>query len=63
MHLSCKGIDDKLYVFCRHSFDGFLNHMVAVLIFDAFQHVVFELFYEQRLLVCKDMFQGLTSQI
>lgn len=63
MHLSGKSIDDELYVLCRDSLDSLLNNMVAILILDAFQHMVFQLFYEQRLLVCKDMFQSLFSQI
>ena len=54
-----KGVDDELDMLRWHSFDGFLDYMVSILIFDAQYHVVFELFDELCLLVSEDVFKSL----
>jgi len=58
VHLPPESINDKLQVLCRDTLDGLLNHMVAILIFDALHHIGFELFHELRLLVGKYMFES-----
>ena len=44
VHLASKGVEDEGNVFGGYSFDGFLDHMIAVLILDAFQNIGFKLF-------------------
>lgn len=41
--LSSKGIDDEPDVFGRYSLDGFLDDMIAILIFDALEDICLEL--------------------
>ena len=59
LHLTSEGIDDEVYVLSRYSFNGFLDHVIAILILDAFQHVVLKLFDQLCLLVCKNVFESL----
>ena len=63
LHRSCEGIDDELYVLGWHPFNSLLNHMISVLVLYAFEHVVFELFDQLRLLVGQDMFERLDLSI
>jgi hypothetical protein len=59
LDLARKGVDDELYVLGGYPFNSFLDHVIAILILDAFQHVVLKLFDQLRLLVCKDVFKSL----
>ena len=54
-----KCIDDELNVLRRHSFDRLLHHMVTVLIFHAFHHIMLKLLDQGGLLIGQDMFQCL----
>lgn len=62
LHCSRECIDDELYVLGGHPLNGFLNHMVSILVLDALEDVVFEFFDQLSLLVGQDMFEGLTRQ-
>ena len=59
MDLSDEGIIDELRVLQRNSLDCLLNHMVAVLVLDALQHMWFDLFDEAGLLIHQDVFESL----
>ncbi len=59
VHLTRERVDDELDVHRRHPLDGLLDHMVPVLIFDAFEHMLFEFFDQLRLLVRQNMLQRL----
>ena len=56
-----EGIDNELDVLSGYSFNGFLDHVVAILVLDALQHIVFKFFDQLSLLVSKDMFESLRS--
>ena len=62
MYLSGESVDDELDMFRRDSLDSFLNNMIPVLVLDTFEHMIFQLFYKESLLVGKDMLQRLFSQ-
>jgi hypothetical protein len=57
--LASESIDGELDMFCGHSLDGFLDNVVAVLVFDALEDVWPKLFHQLCLLVCEDVLQGL----
>ena len=59
MHLPRESVDDELNVLCWYSLDCFLDDMVAVLIFDTFEDVMFKLLDQLRLLVGQNMLEGL----
>jgi len=44
-------LDDELDVLRSHALNGFLNDVVAVLVFDTSEYIILELFYEKCLLV------------
>ena len=54
-----KRIDDELNMLRRHSFDRLLHHMVAVLIFHAFHHIMLKLLDQGGLLISQDVFECL----
>lgn len=62
MYLSGESVNNELDMFCRDSLDSLLNNMIAVLVLDTFEHIIFQLFYQESLLVGKDMLQRLSSQ-
>ena len=57
--LALERVDDELYVVRWDPLNGLLNDMVAVLVAHTFQHVVFQLFDHQCLLVGKDVLESL----
>ena len=59
LNLSSKGIDDELDVLCRYALDSLLNDVIAVLIFDALEDLMFQFLHEGRLLIGQDMFNCL----
>ena len=59
LYLASKGIDDELQAGRIDSFDTFLDDMVAILVFDALEHVAFQFGYDQFLLIQWDTLQGL----
>lgn len=59
LDLPGKGIDDKLDVLRGYTLDCLLDDVIAVLIFDALEDLVFQFLYQRRLLVGQDMFNGL----
>ena len=61
LHLTSEGVDNELDVLSGYSFNGFLDYVVAILVLDAFQHIVFELFDQLSLLIGKDMFESLPT--
>lgn len=61
VHLAGEGVDDELDVDRRNSLDGLLYHMVAILVFDAFEHILFEFSDQLRLLIGQNMLKGLIS--
>lgn len=52
-------VEDELYMLGRYSFDGFLDHVISILILDAFQYVVFEFLDQLCLLICQDVLKSL----
>lgn len=61
MDLSVEGINDELDVLRWDAFNRFLNNMVAILILDAGKDVSIKFFNKCSLLVCKNMFECLTT--
>lgn len=61
MYLSGESVNDELDMFCRHSLDSLLNNMIAVLVLDTFEHMIFQLFDQESLLIGKDVLQGLSG--
>lgn len=61
MNVTSEGVDDELDVFGGYSLESFLDHMVPVLIFNAFKNVVLKFSNELRLLVGQDVFQSLRN--
>lgn len=57
--VALEGFDDELDVFARDALDCFLDDVVAVLVFDAFEDVAVEFLDEGGLLLCEDVFEGL----
>lgn len=43
LNLAGECVQDELDMLGGYSFDGFLDYMVSVLIFDAFEHIMLEL--------------------
>ena len=50
-HLSPERLDDELDVLHRHPFNGLLDDVVAILVFDASHNILFELLDQHCLLV------------
>lgn len=63
LYMTSEGVDDKLDMFSRYSLERFLNHMVPVLILDAFENVVLKFPNQLRLLVGQDVFQSLRKLV
>lgn len=61
LDLASEGVDDELYVLSRYPLDGFLDHVIAILIFDAIYHVILELFDKLSLLIGEDVLESLGS--
>ena len=61
VHLACKCVDDELNMHRRNPLDGLLYDMIAVLIFDAFEHMLFEFSNQLRLLIGQNMLKGLIT--
>lgn len=66
IRVSCQALDlafecleDELDVVSGHSFDGFLHHVVAVLILHAFQDIPIDFFDQSGLLFRENMFESL----
>lgn len=59
MDLPRERVDDEPNVLRRYPFDGFLDHVVPVLVFDALEHVLFELLDQLRLLIDQDVLESL----
>jgi len=51
MDLAFESFNDELDVLCWNTLDGFLDDVVAVLIFDTLQNIVLKLFHKFSLLV------------
>ncbi len=62
VHLALEGFDDELNVLSRHTLNGFLHHVIAVLIFDALQDIDLQLFHQLGLLISEDVLQGLMAK-
>lgn len=58
--LTPEGVDDELDILRRHTFDGLLNDVIAILVPHALQNVVLQLLDHGGLLVGKDVLEGLT---
>lgn len=59
IHLPFESVDYKLHILGRNSFDGFLDHVIAILISNTFQDMVLKLLDHRSLLISEDMFQCL----
>ena len=59
--LADQRVQDELDVFGRNPFDGFLDDMITILIFDALEHFMFELLDQLRLLVGQNVLECLSS--
>jgi hypothetical protein len=62
VHLALEGFDDELNVLSRHTLNGFLHYVIAVLIFDALQDIDLQLFHQLGLLISEDVLQGLMAK-
>ena len=63
LHVTSEGVNDELDMFGGYSLESFLDHVVPVLILDAFEHVVLKFPDQLRLLVGQDVFQGLRGLV
>ena len=63
LNMTGEGVDDELDMFSGYSFESFLDHMVPVLILDAFENVVLKFPNQLRLLVGQDVFQSLRTLV
>lgn len=63
MDLTSECLDDELDMFSWDSLNGFLNNVVAILVFDAFQNICLKLIDKIRLLVCKNVLQRLKNVV
>ena len=59
LNVTSKGADDELDMFSWDSLKSFLDHMISILILDAFENVVLKFPDQLRLLVGQDVFQSL----
>lgn len=59
MDLVCKGVDDERDMLGWDPLDSFLDYVVAVLVFDTLQDLIFKLFDKIGLLVNKDKLKRL----
>ena len=59
LNVAGERVDDELDVFGRNPLESFLNHMVSILILDAFEDIVLKFPNQLRLLVGQDVFQSL----
>ena len=59
--LASEGLDDKLNVLGRNTFDGFLDNVIAILVFHAFENIGLKLFDKLGLLIGKNMFESLNT--
>lgn len=57
--LASESIDNELDVLGWDSFDGFLHHMVSILILNTLEHVVLKFLNQLSLLVRQDVFESL----
>lgn len=63
VYLVGKGVDDERNVLSRDPLDSLLNHMITVLVLDAFQNLVLELLDQAGLLIDQDVLEGLTNLV
>ena len=59
LNVTGEGIDDKLDMFRRNSLESLLDHMISVLILDAFENVVLKFSNQLGLLISQNVFQSL----
>ena len=57
--LAGERIDDELDMLSRYSFDGFLDDVIAILVFDASENTVLKLLDKAGLLIGENMFESL----
>jgi hypothetical protein len=60
--LADESVNDELDVFRGHPFHGLLDHVVAVLVLEAFHNVAFQLIDKLDLLIRENMFQSLDEE-
>ena len=63
LNVTSEGVNDELDMVRGYSLESFLDHMVPVLILDAFEDVVLKLSDQLRLLVGQDVFQSLSKLV
>ena len=59
LNVTGERIDDKLDVFRRDSLESLLDHMISILILDAFENVVLKFSNQLGLLISQNVFQSL----
>lgn len=59
MYLAVECLDDELYMFGRDSLNGFLDHVIPVLILDAFQDMAIQFLDQCCLLLGQDVLKSL----
>src|SRR5436305_9898825 len=57
--LICESVYDELDMLRRYTLDGLLNDVIAILVFDTFEYVSFELFDHTGLLVGQNVLESL----
>lgn len=63
LHLSHESVHDESNRVWWAALNSLLNYMVSILVFDAFDDVVFQFVDQSRLLVCQNMFNGLVQLV
>lgn len=61
--MTSEGVNDELNMFSGYSLESFLDHMIPVLILDAFEDVVLKFPNQLSLLVGQDVFQSLRGLV
>lgn len=61
VNLASECLDDELNMLCWDTLDGFLNHMVTVLVLDTLQNIGSKLFDELGLLIGENMLECLVK--
>ena len=61
VHLATERVDDELDIVRRNSLNCLLNNVVTVLVSNALQHMILQLFDHRGLLVGEDMLEGLLN--
>jgi hypothetical protein len=63
LDLASESLEDERYVFGVATFDGLLDDVVSVLVFDASQDILLQFANERSLLIVQYMFESLVKSV